>query len=719
MFALLMLLQWVAAVIGTAWFTPTTWSGTSSTVHPHVWTAILFGGLLCALPVTFVVLTPGHVATRHTIAISQVLFSSLLVHLSGGRIETHFHVFVSLAFLAAYRDWKLLIPATVLVAADHFLRGTFWPESVFGAELVNSWRWLEHGAWVIFEVGVLSISIRQSGKEMLAAAEQTAELEWNHNQLRHAKDLAESANAAKSEFLANMSHEIRTPLTGILGFTELLRRGIGSPEQSQKHLETIETSGRHLLTLINDILDLSKIEAGHMECERMRCSPHTIVCEVLSILRVRAQEKGLSLECEWASDVPKTIVTDPARFRQLLMNLTGNAIKFTEKGSVTLRLAVMPAEPEAAFTCEIIDTGIGIRTEHLSKIFRPFDQADNSITRKYGGTGLGLAISQHIARGLGGEISVRSDYGHGSTFRVTLLAGSLEGVRLTPADRYEAIAPPTQPEAVELSKDALSSVRVLLVEDGETNRELVSLVLTEAGATVSCAENGQEGVKQALSKDFDVILMDMQMPVMDGYTATSTLRSLGCPVPILALTAHSMRGDAEKCLKSGCSGYVPKPIQIDQLIKAIQTVVSDEQLDDCVVTIERPYDASTMLLGLSSSKLNIARGEFESATASESNPIVSTLPLEIPEFRAIVDEFLVKLTTELVEMESAYESENWKSLARQAHWLKGTGGTVGFKCLTSPASQLEQAALNHDAVAVSCLLNDIRVLLNRMTMVAV
>jgi len=720
MFALLMVLQWVGAVGASLYLTPKTWAGTSSSVHPHLWLAVLFGGFLCCVPVLLALLSPGRAVTRYTIAIAQVLFSSLFIHLSGGRIETHFHVFGSLAFLAAYRDWKLLIPPTLLVAADHFVRGAFWPETVFGESTADPWRWLEHGAWVIFEVVVLSISIRQSVKEMHAAASQTAELEWNHDQLRRAKEQAESANAAKSEFLANMSHEIRTPLNGIMGFNELLRRGIGSPQQRDKYLDTIQASGKHLLTLINDILDLSKIEAGHMECERVRCSPHTIVCEVLSVLRVRAQEKGLRLECEWASDIPETIMTDPARLRQLLMNLAGNAIKFTEKGSVIIRPAIEPGEPEAMFSCVIADTGIGIRPEHLEKIFRPFDQADNSITRKYGGTGLGLAISSHIARELGGDITVKSQYGHGSTFRVTLQAGSLTGIKLTRSDRSEALLPRTRSKVVDFSKNVLPSIRVLLVEDGETNRELVSLVLTEAGAKVTCAENGRQGVAIALANEFDVILMDMQMPIMDGYSATSVLRKKGCQIPILALTAHSMRGDAEKCLNAGCTGYVSKPIHIDQMIKAVLAAVSEGKPSDCIVKVGRRSDASIAIPVLDQPLAELSEVSIgsESVCNPAWAPIFSTLPLEIPRFRHIVDEFLAKVPGEVDKMEAAMAEEDWNSLTRLAHWLKGSGGTIGFDCLTSPASQLEQAAHKYNSASARRALDDIQKLLERMVMVA-
>ena len=686
MFAILMPLQWIAAVGGALWLSPLTWSGTRPSVHTHVWLAIFFGGALCALPTTLALTLPGRALTRYTIAMAQVLFSSLLIHISGGRIETHFHVFGSLAFLAAYRDWKLLLPPTILVAADHFLRGVFWPESVFGDPVASPWRWLEHGGWVIFEVLFLTISIRQSTREMQAMAKQTTELEWNHDQLRHAKEQAEAANAAKSEFLANMSHEIRTPLNGILGFTDVLRRRIGSAEQRDKYLETIQNSGKHLLTLLNDVLDLSKIEAGHMECERVRCSPHEVLSEVLSVLRVRAQEKGLRLDCEWTTPVPETIVTDPARLRQLLMNLAANAIKFTEKGSVTIRMAVYPERSEPRFVCEVEDTGIGIRPEHLEKIFLPFDQADNSITRKYGGTGLGLAISRHIVKELGGQISVESQMGRGSVFRATMESGSLENVSIVREPVNETFHLSSSRHPANSKVPLPPRLRVLLVEDGETNRDLVSLVLTQAGASVECAENGQVGVQLATFEQFDLILMDMQMPVMDGYTATSKLRSLGFKIPILALTAHAMRGDEEKCLKAGCSGYITKPIQIDEMMKTILKAINGGDWSDRTSSVLREAESK------------------HSMRESQGAPIRSSLPTEIPKFQKIVDDFTVKLVDKFAEMQAAFAADDWDALAKLAHWLKGSGGTVGFDCFTRPSGKLEQQALRQDAAAKDTLM---------------
>jgi PAS domain S-box-containing protein len=583
-------------------------------------------------------------------------------------------------------------------AQVEFMRSRIRAGLPFQAEVINySKSGREY--WLDIEVQPLRGSDGRLTGFMAIEADITSRKQAEQ-ELRRAKEQAESANQAKSAFLANMSHEIRTPLTGILGFADVLRSGSVSPQQTQQYLGIIHSCGSHLLTLLNDILDLSKIEAGRMDFEHVQCSPQQIVTDVLSLLRVRAQEKGLKLEAVWTTDVPETIHTDPARLRQLLMNLIANAIKFTERGSVSVLVAARWDGSEWKLEFAIRDTGIGIAPDQLDRVFLPFDQADNSITRKFGGTGLGLAISRHIALGLGGNVTVESQLGLGSTFKATIATGPVDDVRFLPLQLSESIHPARTP-AVQPAPSDLRAVRVLLVEDGETNRDLISLVLTRAGAEVTCACNGQDGVEAAENHPFDVILMDMQMPVMDGYSATQRLRSGGCRLPIIALTAHAMRGDREKCLAAGCTGYLTKPIQIDRLIDAVA-----QQLDRDAQRTE-PASPNT-------------QNDSETAWAANGmaleslGVITSTLPVTLPKFREIIERFIAALSERRALMQTALNNQNWNDLAAAAHWLKGAGGTVGFECFTEPSRRLEQAARRGSSWDAENCLREIDCLIGRL-----
>ncbi len=363
---------------------------------------------------------------------------------------------------------------------------------------------------------------------VLVSFEDVTQLEETQQELSRSKEAADAANQAKSEFLARMSHEIRTPMNAILGFTDVLRRGFeNDAEERQEYLDTIHASGQHLLNLINDILDLSKVESGRLEVERIASSPLQLIHEAVTALRGQAEQKGITLTYEAPHGLPATVATDPVRFRQLLTNLIGNAIKFTETGGIRVVARLVNQKRHPQLKVDVIDTGIGIPQETLGRIFDPFVQADTSVTRRFGGTGLGLAISRRFAVALGGELTVSSKYNEGSVFSFTVETGSLEGVPTIGIDELSKTLKKTNHS--NCIDSHLPPVRILVVDDGDSNRKLITLVLGRAGASVQTARNGKEAVDAIGRMPFDVVLMDMQMPVMDGYTATRSCASKGSP----------------------------------------------------------------------------------------------------------------------------------------------------------------------------------------------
>ncbi len=391
------------------------------------------------------------------------------------------------------------------------------------------------------------------------------------HQLKDALDSAEAANRAKSEFLANMSHEIRTPMTAILGFTDLLLEPHSEPGQRLECAQTIRRSGDHLLSIINDVLDLSKIEAGMMDIVPVPMDTQEAISGAAEFMRQRATAVGLELHVQRTSPIPECITIDALRFKQILLNLLGNAIKFTQRGSITLRCGFHDdGLGGGRLRIDVVDTGIGMTADQIARLFKPFTQADTSTTRRFGGTGLGLTISKRLARMLGGDIAVSSTPGVGSTFSLWVHTGPLQGVGMLPVGDQMAI-PERKPETDHPLRTNLRG-RVLLAEDGPDNQRIIRHHLEKAGLEVEIVGNGQaaiEAIDAAIERGnpFGLLLLDMQMPIMDGYTAASEIRRREWRIPVVAITAHAMVGDRERTLSAGCDDYLTKPIDRAKLIE--------------------------------------------------------------------------------------------------------------------------------------------------------
>ncbi len=532
---------------------------------------------------------------------------------------------------------------------------------------------------------------------VLVSFDDVTELEEKELELRLARDEAEAANRAKSDFLANMSHEIRTPMNAILGFTELLRRGYQqSAQDTQRYLASIHGSGQHLLELINDILDLSKVEAGRLDVERIPCAVHEVVFEVLRVMNVKALEKGVGLSVQFPESLPASVLTDPSRLRQVLTNLVGNALKFTSQGEVTLRLR-LDAQPAGGdpprMLVDVMDTGIGIAPDKLDAIFEPFVQAESSTTRQYGGTGLGLAISRRIARALGGDVTASSVPGQGSTFHASFETGALLGVAwLNPVELQAAQEQGVQEEVAQW---AFPAATVLVVDDGAENRELVRLVLEAAGLQVRQAENGALALDAVAAGGIDLVLMDLQMPVMDGFTATRTLRQRGVAIPVLALTANAMKGFEREIDEAGFSGFLTKPVDIDGMLAELARRLGGQQI-------------GVLALGA------VAGPEQPVAAApAQREPIRSRLA-QHPRLAKVARSFALQLPAKLQAMAQALARQDLAELAQLAHWLKGAGGTVGFDAFFEPAREFERHAKDADLPALQIGLKQLQEMADRM-----
>ena len=485
------------------------------------------------------------------------------------------------------------------------------------------------------------------------------QLVTKNKQLKEVSNQALESTRTKSEFLAVMSHEIRTPLTSIIGFAEAMSDN--KPMKKEARIDianTIVKNGKHLLTIINDILDISKIEANRMDFEKIYFSPVELITDVEDIIKGQFHEKGIQLYIEYDFPLPNVICNDALRIKQIILNLCSNALKFTKAGKVSIKVFCDIENEKMYFN--VIDSGIGLTQDQIGKVFDAFTQADSSTTRKYGGTGLGLSLSKQFAEKMGGTITVDSLQGIGSQFCVSISTGKIDPKQLI-------VGEPELPEKIDYIKyqyDYSYRVKgsILIVEDNYDNQQLLSILLADIGAEITYAENGQEAIDKTFNKSYDLIFMDMQMPVMGGIEATKILRESNYKKPIVALTANAMKSDYDMCMQAGCDGFLTKPINKEKLFQAIYKYL---EIDNEIV--------------------------------------LETFENRSRKMQALIIKFVNGLPAKLKNIEKLKSENKWKELRAELHKIKGVGTSMGYPNVTDIAAEMEQETIKENKLELDKL----------------